>query len=282
MAASSSRGAWLALPAVLFIGVLYLAPVLSLLAGSLIEPQPDGSRKFSLVAYRSFFGDPYSLTLLARTLALSLCTVAASLVLAFPVALYLRRLTPARRTLIAMLLLSPLLTSVVVRTLAWVVLLGPNGLLNGFLQWLGLAPVALIYNDLGVVIGLTHVFFGYMLLCLLTSVLKLDPAQLLAASNLGAGPWRQWWHVILPQCRPGIAAGAVLVFTMSASAYVTPVLLGGTQTKVMASEIYDLAISYLEWNEAAVVAAVLFAVVWILVAVLSRVAAEPGRRTRAS
>jgi len=280
MAASPLRGAWLGLPAVLFIGVLYLAPVATLLAGSLVVAQPDGSRALSLGAYRAFFGDPYSLTLLARTLALSLCTVAASLVLAFPVALYLRRLSPARRTLIAMLLLSPLLTSVVVRTLAWVVILGPNGLLNNFLGWLGLGPVALIYNDLGVVIGLTHVFFGYMLLCLLTSVLKLDPAQLLAAANLGAGPWRRFRHVILPQCRPGIAAGAVLVFTMSDSAYVTPVLLGGTQTKVMASEIYDLAISYLEWKEAAVVAAILFAVVWSVVAGISRLSAGPGQRTR--
>lgn len=281
MAALSLRGAWLGLPAVLFIGVLYLAPVASLLAGSLVATLPDGTRALSLDAYRTFFGDPYSLTLLARTLALSLCTVAASLALAFPVALYLRRLSPGRRALISMLLLSPLLTSVVVRTLAWVVILGPNGLLNSFLGWLGLAPVALIYNDLGVVIGLTHVFFGYMLLCLLTSVLKLDPAQLLAAANLGAGPWRRFLHVILPQCRPGIAAGAVLVFTMSASAYVTPVLLGGTQTKVMASEIYDLAISYLEWKEAAVVAAVLFAVVWIVVAALSRLAAGPGQRAHA-
>ncbi len=282
MAASTLRGAWLGLPAVLFIGALYLAPVASLLAGSLVATQPDGSRVLSLGAYRAFFGDPYSLTLLVRTLALSLCTVAASLVLAFPVALYLRRLSPARRTLIAMLLLSPLLTSVVVRTLAWVVILGPNGLLNNFLGWLGLGPVALIYNDLGVVIGLTHVFFGYMLLCLLTSVLKLDPALLLAAANLGAGPWRRFRLVVLPQCRPGIAAGAVLVFTMSASAYVTPVLLGGTQTKVMASEIYDLAISYLEWKEAAVVAAILFAVVWIVVAGISRLAAGPGQGGRAS
>lgn len=282
MAASTLRGAWLGLPAVLFIGALYLAPVASLLAGSLVATQPDGSRVLSLGAYRAFFGDPYSLTLLVRTLALSLCTVAASLVLAFPVALYLRRLSPARRTLIAMLLLSPLLTSVVVRTLAWVVILGPNGLLNNFLGWLGLGPVALIYNDLGVVIGLTHVFFGYMLLCLLTSVLKLDPALLLAAANLGAGPWRRFRLVVLPQCRPGIAAGAVLVFTMSASAYVTPVLLGGTQTKVMASEIYDLAISYLEWKEAAVVAAILFAVVWIVVAGISRLAAGPGQGGGAS
>lgn len=280
MAAVRPTSGWLSLPAVLFIGVLYLAPVLSLLVGSVWRAAPDGSHALTLDAYRQFFGDAYAWTLLARTLALSLCSVVASLVLAFPVALYLRTLSPARRALLAVLLLSPLLTSVVVRTLAWVVLLGPNGLLNGFLQWLGLAPVALIYNDVGVVIGLTHVFFGYMLLCLLTSVMKLDPAQLLAASNLGASPWRRFWHVVLPQCRPGLAAGAVLVFTMSASAYVTPVLLGGTQTKVMASEIYDLAISYLEWKEAAVVGAVLFAAVWIGVALLSRLAVVPGAKGR--
>lgn len=264
MAPGRERPAWPALPAALFMGALYLFPVLSLLAGSVWQ---DG--RFTLDGYRDFLRDGYAWRLLLRTVLLSLATVLATLAMAFPVALYLRRLAPRRRTLLAVLLLSPLLTSVVVRTLAWVILLGQQGLVNAGLQALGLPVAALIYNDLGVVIGLAHVYFGYMLLCLLTSVLKIDDAQLLAAGNLGAGPWRRWLHVILPQCRPGIAAGAVLVFSMSASAYVTPVLLGGTRTKVLATEVYDLAMTYLDWHAAAVAACLLFAATWIAVMAFS-------------
>ena len=262
----------LGLPAVIFIGVLFLAPVIQLLLSSIFERGSDGGIHLSFALYQVFFSDPHYRVVIARTLGISAATVVASFVLAFPVALHMRKLNPRWRSVLAIALLSPLLTSVVVRTLAWVMLLGPKGIMNNALIAMGLDPVSLIYNDAGVIIGLTHVFFGYMLLCLMTSILKLDERLLLAASNLGASPWRQAWHIILPLSTPGVVAGAVIVFTMSASAYVTPVLLGGTKTKVMATEIYDLAINYLEWREAAVVACVLFAGVWVIVALLSRLA----------
>ncbi|WP_158291702.1 ABC transporter permease [Lampropedia puyangensis] len=275
--ASSPSKHWLLLaPATAFIGVLFLAPVLQLLIASVIETQSDGSWAFTLARYESFFADSYNLRLMLRTLGISLATVLASLVLAFPVALYMRELSPRKRAFLAILLLSPLLTSLVVRTLAWVVLLGPKGLLNGWLAHFGLPAVTLMYNVTGVVIGLTHVYFGYMLLCLMTSVLKIDNSLLLAAQNLGASRWRVIWHVILPLCTPGIVAGSILVFTMSASAYVTPDLLGGTNMKVMASEIYDLAINYLEWREAATVAAILFIAVWAVVAVAAKLGERPN------
>jgi len=265
--------AGLVLPAALFMGLLYLLPVLSLLWGSV---QTDAG--LSLAGYRQFLGEDYAWTLLARTVLLSLAAVLASLALAFPVALYLRRLSVRWRTVLAVLLLSPLLTSVVVRTLAWVILLGQQGVVNAGLQALGLPALALIYNDAGVVIGLVHVYFGYMLLCLLTSVLKVDPAQWLAAANLGAGPWRRWWSVILPQCWPGVAAGAALVFAQCASAYVTPVLLGGTRTKVLATEVYDLAMTYLDWHGAAVAAVVLFGATWLFVSLMSLPARRRARQ----
>ena len=130
---------------------------------------------------------------------------------------------------------------------------------------LGLSPVKLIYNEIGIVIGLTHVFFGYMLLALLTSVLKIDENLLLAANNLGANNWNVLRKVILPLSLPGIAAGTVLVFTMSASAYATPLLLGGSSAKVLAMEIYDEAVAYLDWNDAAALASILFVIIGLVV-----------------
>jgi putative spermidine/putrescine transport system permease protein len=169
------------------------------------------------------------------------------------------------RLLISFVLLSPLLTSVVVRTLAWVILLAPRGILNEILVALGFGAVKLIYNEIGVIIGLTHVFLGYMVLALMTSVLKIDENLLLAANNLGASNWNVLRKIILPLSLPGILAGSILVFTMCASTYATPRLLGGSSNKVVAMEIYDLAINFLEWKEAAALASILFVVIGLVV-----------------
>jgi len=251
----------LSAPTLLFIGGLFLLPVGLLVAGSFVTPDGPEAGRFTIALYRDFFSDPYNLRLVGRTVILSLITTALSLVLAFPVALHMRQMSPRARSVVALLILSPLLTSVVVRTLAWVILLGPRGVINNALIVLGLHPLALIYNDFGVVIGLTHVFFGYMALSLMTSLSRIDDNLLLAASNLGASRWVILREIIIPLSRPGILAGSTLVFTMSASTYATPALLGGTGSKVMATEIYDLAINYMDWRQAGSLALILFVTV---------------------
>lgn len=268
----------LTFPAVVFVGGLFLAPIVTFLATSVIVSGADGTWRFSLALYRAFFSDPYSWHLMARTLRIGLITVVCSLVLAFPVALFLRQTSPRWRAIVSILLLSPLLTSVVVRTLAWVMLLGPKGLLNSSLAAMGLGSVSLIYNETGVVIGLTHVYFGYMLLSLMTSILKIDQNLMMAASNLGADRWQALLKVVIPLSLPGALAGSILVFTVSVSAYVTPVLLGGTNTKVMATDIFDLAIQYLEWREAATLAAILFVMSWGIVTLVSAIVDRTARR----
>ncbi len=265
------------MPALLFIGLLFLLPVASLGVTSFFRESDGGGFTFTLALYRDLFTDSYNLSMMWRTLKISLITTTISLLLAFPVALYMRQASPRWRSIIALILLSPLLTSVVVRTLAWVIVLGPNGVLNDALGAIGLPSVTLIYNQIGVVIGLTHVFFGYMVLSLMTSLLKIDENLLLAASNLGASRWVILREILIPLSLPGILAGSVLVFTMSASTYATPVLLGGSSTKLIAPEIYDLAINYIEWNAAAALSCVLFAGIAIVV-LLATLFAESGRR----
>lgn len=265
------------LPMILFIGGLFLVPVASLGVASFFKSTGPQQYEFTLAIYKQIFSDSYNLSMLGRTFRIAAITTVISLLLAFPVALYMRQVSPRWRTIITFALLSPLLTSVVVRTLAWVILLGPKGVINGGLAALGLAPVALIYNELGVIIGLTHIFFGYMVLSLMTSVLKVDDNLLLAASNLGATRWTILREIIIPLSLPGMLAGAILVFTLSASVYATPVLLGGSSTKLVAPEIYDLAINYLEWSEAAALSYVLFVSIAIVVFVGTYLA-ERGRR----
>ncbi len=249
------------LPALLFIGGLFMLPIFQMIALSLMQEGPSGESHFSLQLYTEMLSDSYFMTLLWRTVKVSLMITGICIVIAFPVALFLRELTPKWQSIFGFLLLSPLMTSVVVRTLAWVILLSPRGVINTTLESLGISPVSLIYNETGVIIGLTHVLVGYMVLSLMTSVSKLDENLLLAASNLGARPFTIFREIIFPLCLPGLLAGSVLVFTMSASAYATPVLLGGARSKVVATEVYDLAIHYLEWEKAAALACILFLVI---------------------
>ncbi len=246
----------LSLPAVVLLGLCFVLPIANLLLLSVTEAKPGSGITFK--HYATFFSDSYTRELLWVTLRVSLLTTLISLVLAFPVALYMRQVSPRARGLLAFLLLSPLLTSVVVRTLAWVFILGPKGVLNTGLSAVGLQTVRLLYNETGVVIGMVHVFFGYMVLSLMTSILKLDDNLLLAARNLGATKWKILTRIVVPLCLPGILAGSVLVFSLSASTYATPALLGGTGTKLMSPEVYDLAITQLAWDEAATVATILF------------------------
>lgn len=267
----------LSLPALIFLAFLFVLPVGSLIVLGLFPPKNGVPGDFSFRLFSAYFTDAYSLKMLWTTFKLSLITTAISLVLGFPVALYLRQISPRWRAILAFVLLSPLLTSVVVRTLAWVMLLGPKGIINDALVWLGIGQVALIYNETGVVIGLVHVFFGYMALSLMASILKIDENLLLAATNLGANRWQVLWRIVLPLSLPGMLSGSILVFTLSASTYATPVLLGGSSTKMLSMEVYDLAIHYLEWGEAAVVATVLFMMVAIAVITGARIA-EGGKR----
>jgi putative spermidine/putrescine transport system permease protein len=245
-------------PALLTITAFFLLPIVELVIGSFAVRSAGGQLEFSLAIYRGLLSDPYTYALLLRTVRLATTTVAVCFVLAFPIALYIQQLSPRLKTLLTFLLLSPLLTSVVVRTLGWVVLLGPSGLFNQALAGLGLPHLNLLYTESGVVVGLTHVLLGYMVLAVLISMQKIDDNLLLAASNLGAGRAFIIGRIILPLCLPGIVAGSVLVFTMAASSYATPMLLGGSQSKVAATEIYNLAIQYMDWSSAAALALLLF------------------------
>jgi len=265
----------LSAPALLLLCLCFVLPIVNLLLVSLTAGR-DAS--FTFKHYSDFFGDGFSRGLLWTTLRVSLLTTVLSLVLAFPVALYMRQVSPRARAILAFLLLSPLLTSVVVRTLAWVFILGPRGVLNTLLNLVNLGPLQLLYNETGVVIGMTHVFFGYMVLSLMTSLLKLDDNLLLAARNLGASKWHVLTRIVLPLSLPGVLAGSVLVFTMSASTYATPAMLGGTGAKLLSPEVYELAIHQIAWDEAATAATVLFAMSALVVLGVSGWLASGRRR----
>jgi putative spermidine/putrescine transport system permease protein len=240
-----------------------------------VTPKDGDGLSFEL--FGSVVSDPFYQRVAIRTLRISLATTVVSLILAFPVALYMRTVSSRWQSILVLIMVSPLLTSVVVRTLAWVVLLSQRGIINQALGAAGLEPVRLIYVESAVVIGLTHVFFGYMVVSLMTSIRRIDENLYAAAANLGASRLRQHLEITIPLSLPGILTGCLLVFILSASAYATPSLLGGLRISMLAVEVYNQAITMFDWAEAAVVSTVLFVMIALIVWIATT-AFESGRR----
>ena len=266
----------LCLPLIAFLAFYFLLPVGRMMLLSL-TPEPPGGDFPTLARFYDLFKEPYYQSLTVRTLRISAATTLLSLIMAFPVAILMRNLTSRWQSVLVLIMVSPLLTSVVVRTLAWVVLLSRNGIFNQSLGALGFPPMRLMYNEAAVVAALTHVFFGYMVISLLTILRRIDDTLYDAAANLGASRFRMFVEITLPLSLPGIMAGSMLVFTLSASAYATPSLVGGSRMTMLGVEVYNLAIQQLAWGDAAAVATVLF--ILISGAVLFATAAsESGKR----
>ena len=172
-----------------------------------------------------------------------------------------RRIRRRRRAYLTLVILAPLLISVVVRSFGWLVILGPNGLVNSALRGLGLIdePLRLLYTETAIALGLVHVFLSFMVLSVAAALGRIDPAVLRAAASLGAGPIRTFLRVVLPLSLPGVAAGSVIVFTLSASAFITPALLGGPRVKVMSYLAYQQTMLLSDWPYGAAIALVLLA-----------------------
>ena len=193
---------------------------------------------------------------------------------AYPIALFLHRLPPARRNLLFVITVSPLLVSVVVRTYGWMVILGDQGLVNSLLLSTGLisAPLRLVNGWIGVTVGLVEVLIPYMALSLISGFGRLDAHLEEAAASLGANAWRRFFRVVFPLTMPGVALGCLLCFVLSMSSFITPKLLGGGRVFLLATEIYDLAVIQLEWPRAAATSVVVLLLFGIALACYTRIA----------
>jgi putative spermidine/putrescine transport system permease protein len=206
-------------------------------------------------------------------LRLGVVVTALTLLATYPIALFLARTQSRWRGLLVALAIAPLLTSTVVRTYGWLVILGNDGLVNGALLGIGLIeqPLRLINDEIGVVIGLVEILMPYMALGLLSGFGRINPDLEEAAMSLGAHPLRAFWRVTLPLSLPGIATGVLLVFVLTISSFVTPQLLGGGRVFLMATEIYDQATYTLDWPFAAAVSFLLLVLFGVVIALYSRV-----------
>ena len=247
----SGRVAWPALPALILLLVFFLFPVVRMLGFSL-EGGP-------LEWYAKALGEGLYLRVMWNTFEIALLVTLFCLLLGYPLGFLIATTTPTWATLGFIFVLLPLWTSVLVRTYAWMVLLGRNGVFNRWLIEAGVIsdPLPLLHNFTGVLIGMVHVLLPYMVLPVYGAVRRLDPALVAAAEGLGASSWRIFWRIYLPLTLPGIFAGSVIVFVLSLGFFITPALLGGGKVMMVAVLIEQEIRQTLNWPFAAALSAVL-------------------------
>lgn len=251
------KGRLLVLPMVALSLAFFVVPLFVLVAVSLTDWPRDGN--ITLAAYRGFLGDPFNVGVMVNTLLLGLKVVGATTLLGMPIGLLYLHSPPRWRQAIIFVTLLPILTSNVVRTFAWIVILGREGLLNGALIGLGLTntPVRLLFTEFGLVLALTQIELPLMVLPLIAVLSRLDQRHLEAAATLGAGSWRVLLTVILPAAAPGILAGWVLVFSSAVTSFVTQAVIGGARNIYLPLFVYQQVRTLFNWPLAAAVAVVL-------------------------
>ena len=219
-----------------------------------------------------FLSDPFYLGIGWRTVKLSLIITAICMVLGFPLAYVMARGSRRLRLWLVICITLPLMTSVVVRTFGWMVVLGRGGLVPDALNMLGLVNrnFTLMQTEIAIVVGMVQVLFPFMVLSILGVILRIDIRLEEAARVMGCSFAQTLRLVVLPLAIPGLVAGSLLVFTLSASYFITPTLLGGSRLPVLAGSIYETATRTLDWQFASAQSIVLLVGVLILLAAYAR------------
>jgi ABC-type spermidine/putrescine transport system permease subunit I len=252
-------------PALMLVAFVLIAPVGWLSWLSVRDPRGFTLRNYSRMLVNSGYASSLETTLEVAALVTVLSTV-----LAYPVALLLARSRGWQARLVLAIVLLPLWTSLLVRTFAWLVLLQRHGLINSTLLTLGIidAPLALVNNLTGTVIGMTHVMTPFVVLPVTASLQAVDPLLYRAAQSLGANRWRAFWGVVFPLSLSGVVSGVTLVFVMSLGFYVMPSFLGGGSLRMWSNRIQTNIEVYPDWGAASALGVVLL-ILTVAVLVLS-------------
>lgn len=282
----SGRGIWPAVPAIVVLVVVAVIPFVMLLSLGFSDIEMSRgtivSQTFSLAHLSNALTDPLYWTTFQRSLTLALSTMLICIVFGYPVAyLYLIGGRWTRRLLL-ILTIAPLLTSGIVRTYAWLVILGGRGVVNMTLMQMGLIdrPLRIVNTHWAVLIGMAQIHLPVMILPLIAVMSRQDRRLEEASANLGASRMATLRHVILPLSAPGIATGAALVFTLSYTTFVVPQLLGGGNYLNAATMIYEQVVYSLEWSKGSVTALILMVTCLMVLVVIALISNHFTRWTK--
>ncbi len=265
---------WLLVPTSFLYLITFFIPLITLLVMSFSRFESSVTTLgFYLDNYEKILTDGITLKIFFQTVELSLMITLFCLLLGYPVAMLMRRVGPKARLWILLLVVSPLLTSIIVRNVAWVLILGRSGMINDFLISWGLIskPLPLMYNTFGVVLAVVHVYLSFMVLPLFAALSSINNSLEEAAASLGAKPLSIFLSVTLPLSLPGIMAGCTLVFILSMGVYLTPVIMGGNFVVTLPMLIEDAVRNRYNWPEASAMALLLLIAIGIMIVISSSI-----------
>jgi len=243
-----------ALPLIVFLLLFFIGPIASFLREAFYADD-----QLSLANFQHLVNTPIYRIVLVNTLTIAAAVTVACVVISYPLAYLMATVGPRVAQILFFAVLLPFWSSALVRTTAWIALLGKNGPLNALLTTVGVVdePIAFLYNFTGVMIGMTHVLMPFVVLPLYAAFRGMDGALTQAAQSLGARSLSIFRHVVLPLTSPGVVAGAIIVFMNAVGYYITPSLMGGPAQRMVAELISDNITKELNWGLAAALASVL-------------------------
>ena len=218
---------------------------------------------FTLDNFAKFF-DPVFVKVLIKSFGLGLITTVICLILGYPVAYLISKCKEKTQTLLILLITIPTWINMLIRTYAWISILGSNGILNNMLMAVGLPPATLLYTDFAVVLGMVYNFLPFMILQINTALTKMDKSLLEAAQDLGANKFQTFWKVIFPLSLPGVVSGITLVFLPAVSSFFIPKLLGGGQFFLIGNVIENQFITVGEWNFGSAISMIMAMIMMLL------------------
>jgi len=259
----------LTLPLAVFFVAFFVAPLAVLAVWSFYAATE--THTFTFAQYARFLGDRFTLSILWATLWLGVQATLVCLVFGYPLAWLALRLTPRWQAALLFVVVLPILTSVVVRTFAWIVMLGSQGVINKTLIAIGLidTPLRLLYTETGVIMVLAQVQMPLMVLPIMATLTRVDRNLFDASASLGAGAWRTFWRVTVPLSLPGVVAGCILVYAACVTAFVTQTLIGGARRIYMPLYIYQQATGANDWPFAAAMSVIFMVAVLFVVYLLN-------------
>lgn len=250
----------------LFLLTFYAYPISRMLLRSFFDPG------FTLDHYRHFFSESAYSSVLINTFKMSISVTLLCLILGYPVAYLLASLPSRVSNLLMIMVVLPFFTAILVRTYAWMVILGRNGLINQFLmEWsLISSPLKLMHNLFGVYVGMVHILLPFMILPIYSVMIGIDKSLMRAAENLGADPVRVFLHVFMPLSLSGVGGGCLLVFIIALGFYITPSLLGGVSDVMISMFIETQVNQLLNWGFASAMAVLLLGMTLIIFSIYNR------------
>lgn len=263
------------IPCIVLVAYFMIVPLVDI-----IIPTFTNKKDGMFSAYKEFFADSYMMSIFLRTIKISLISSVICMIIGVPVSYYISRVSKKLRGLFIALTVFPILTNSVVRSFAWMSILGKSGIINTLLMKLNIInePLSLLYTEGAIIVGTVYIFLPLMIISLVGVMENIDNDLLEAAESLGANKLKSFFKVVFPLSLPGLIVGTVLVFTGSLTAYTTPQLLGGNKNTVLATLIYQKTMTLGDWQGAAVVATIMIVVTLIVIKGINFLASRLDKR----